>query len=231
MIKIRKSKERGTSDLGWLKAKFSFSFAGYYNPNYNGFRELRVINEDRISPGGGFGFHPHQDMEIVSYIIDGALEHTDSMGNVGQIVPGQIQRMSAGTGVIHSEYNPSKEKETHMLQIWVHTDKKGHEPSYETVSFEGLEGTNFKLIVSPNGENGSAKIHQDVKFYCGKMRDGESEEVNLRPGRYAWIQLIKGTLHVNKVELNEGDGAAISEEELLKLESKGDSEFLLIDLN
>jgi redox-sensitive bicupin YhaK (pirin superfamily) len=230
MIKIRKSKERGSSDLGWLKSKFSFSFAGYYDPSNKGFRQLRVINEDRISPGKGFDFHPHQDMEIVSYIIEGALEHKDSMGNVGQIVPGQIQRMSAGTGVIHSEYNPSKENETHMLQIWVHTDKKGHEPSYETIAYKELKGKNLKLIVSPNGENGSATIHQDVKFYSGKMANGESEEVNLRPGRYAWIQLIQGTLHVNKVELNEGDGA-ISEEELLKIESQGDSEFLLIDLN
>jgi len=230
MIKIRKSSERGGGDMGWLKAKYSFSFAGFYDPENRGFRNLRVINEDRIEAGQGFGFHPHEDMEIVSYIIEGALEHKDSLGNVGQIIPGQIQRMSAGTGVVHSENNPSKEEETHMLQIWVHTDKKGHQPEYETISFENLEGENLKLIVSPNGDKGSARIHQDVYFYAGKMAEGEQVEYKIANGRHAWVQITKGTIQVNNIELNEGDGAAISEEELLNIESKSDSEFLIIDL-
>ncbi len=230
MIKVRKSKDRGHADHGWLDTLHTFSFASYFDPNHMKFRALRVINEDRIAGGKGFGTHPHENMEIITYIIDGELEHRDSMGNGSVIRPGELQRMTAGTGVTHSEFNPS-DRPTHLLQIWIYPETIGLEPSYEQRAFPGLQEPNsLTLLASPDGREGSLTIHQDVEIHGGHLGAGHRLEFAMEPGRYGWIQMIKGDLTVDSVGLSAGDGASFSEKNGLLLEAKHDCEFLLFNL-
>jgi quercetin 2,3-dioxygenase len=193
MITIRPAKERGHANHGWLDTYHTFSFADYYDPKNVHFRSLRVINEDRVAPGYGFGTHPHNDMEIITYVLEGALAHKDSMGNGSSIVPGEVQRMSAGTGVMHSEFNHSKGEEVHLYQIWIFPEKKGVEPSYEQKFFPDEEKLNrLRVIASPQAEDGSVKIHQDAKVLAALLEDGKSVSYDLKKGRGAWIQLARG---------------------------------------
>ena len=231
MIQIRKSQDRGHADHGWLKAKHSFSFADYYDPKHMGFSVLRVINEDRISAGMGFGAHPHRDMEIITYIIKGALAHKDSMGNSAIIKAGEIQTMSAGTGVRHSENNPLEDQDTHLLQIWLLPKLMNIKPDYGQKSFEKvLAERDLALVVSQDGREGSIAINQEVDLYASKLKKNKQLDFKLKPGRNAWIQIIEGELQLNSEKLKPGDGAAITAESLLKIESLVDSHFLLFDL-
>jgi len=232
MINIRRSNERGHANHGWLDTHFSFSFADYYDPNFMGFRDLRVINEDFIEPGQGFPKHGHRDMEIITYMISGEISHRDSMGNGETIHPNEVQRMTAGTGVLHSEYSSPTDR-THLLQIWILPEKRNLQPGYEQKEFatEDKQGK-LKLIASRGGDDGSVHINQDVKVYASVLKDAEAVELDLARGRHAWIQLISGELDVNGEKLLAGDGAAISDETSLKLRSlKPNTEFLLFDLN
>ncbi len=231
MIQVRKSGDRGHANHGWLKAKHSFSFADYYDPKNMGFSILRVINEDRITGGNGFGAHPHRDMEIITYIIDGALAHKDSMGNAAVIRPGEVQTMSAGTGVRHSEYNELQDQETHLLQIWLLPKQMNVKPSYGQKAFEKvLNEKDVVLVVSPDGREGSIAMNLEADLYASKLKEGKQLEFKLKPGRSAWVQIIAGELTLNSDKLSAGDGAAISDESLLKIESKKDSHFLYFDL-
>jgi quercetin 2,3-dioxygenase len=233
MISIRPSEERGHANHGWLDTHFSFSFADYYDPKHMGFRDLRVINEDRISAGQGFGMHPHRDMEILTYIIEGELSHRDSMGRGATIRQNDVQRMSAGTGVMHSEVNQST-RPVHLLQIWLLPEAEGLKPSYEDRTFLAEEKQNqLRLIASRGGREGSTTINQDASVYASLLDSGETLELMLKPGRHAWVQLVGGELDVNGKKLATGDGAAISEESKLRLTSascNGQAEFLLFDL-
>lgn len=233
MITIRPSEERGPADFGWLKARHSFSFGNYCDPRHMGFRNLRVINEDRVAAGAGFPTHGHRDMEIVTYLLDGELEHKDSMGNGEVIRPGEVQAMSAGTGVLHSEFNPSDSNPTHLLQIWLLPDKQGHTPRYDQKVFDRAEKLNqLRLVVSPDGADGSIFIHQDSKIYASILEAGKSVSLDLAPKRHAWVQVARGQIALGESVLKAGDGAAISD--LAKLEIKGiadTSEFLVFDLN
>lgn len=232
MIKIRRSNERGAANHGWLDTKFTFSFADYFDPRFMGFRSLRVINEDRIEPGQGFPKHGHRDMEILTYVISGELSHRDSMGNGETVRPNEIQRMTAGTGVLHSEYS-SPTDQTHLLQIWILPEKADLTPGYEQKYFapETKQGK-LKLIASRGGDDGSIHINQDVKLYASVLNDGENVSLNLTENRHAWIQLISGSLDVNGEKLNAGDGAAISQETALNLKAASDdTEFLLFDMH
>lgn len=232
MIKIRRSDERGHANHGWLDTYHSFSFADYYDPQHMGFRSLRVINEDFIEPAQGFPTHGHRDMEIVTYVIEGELSHRDSMGNGETIRPHEVQRMTAGTGVLHSEYSSPTDK-THMLQIWLLPEKKNLQPSYEQTYFalEEKQGK-LRLVASRGGDDGSVHINQDVRLYASLLSAGDAVKHELAEGRYAWVQLISGELAVNGETLKPGDGAAISEETLLKFKANADgTEFLLFDLN
>jgi redox-sensitive bicupin YhaK (pirin superfamily) len=232
MITIRPSEERGYANHGWLDTHYTFSFSDYYDPKQMGFRDLRVINEDVVSAGRGFGMHPHRDMEILTYIIDGELNHRDSMGRGAAIKRNDVQRMSAGTGVMHSEVNQSK-KPVHLLQIWILPEAEGLKPSYEDRTFSPEEKQNqLRLIASHDGRDGSTTINQDASVYASLLDGGKSVELALKPGRHAWVQLISGELDVNGSKLEQGDGAAISSEAQLKIASGGDStaEFLLFDL-
>lgn len=233
MIVLRKSSDRGYADHGWLKTYHSFSFADYRDPKFMGFRSLRVINEDIIAPANGFGTHAHHDMEILSYIISGALEHKDSMGNGSVIRPGELQYMSAGSGVTHSEFNPSEKEAAHLLQIWIFPDRKDLKPQYDQKQFapERFDGR-LNLMASQDGAESSIAIRQNVKIFAAKPRKGEVLEYFLAPERHGWVQLISGKLDINKIALHPGDGAAISEEKSLSLVSLADqTEFLLFDLN
>jgi redox-sensitive bicupin YhaK (pirin superfamily) len=231
MIVRRPAEERGRADFGWLDSRHTFSFGEYHDPRHMGFRALRVINEDRVRPGYGFGTHPHQDMEIVSYVLDGALEHKDSMGTGSVIRPGDVQRMSAGTGVLHSEMNPSPNDPVHFLQTWLLPERRGIEPSYEQKRFDGSEKeSQLKLVASRDARDGAVTIHQDVDLYAGIFTDGEGTRFELRPGRHAWIQVARGSVTLNGQELKQGDGAAISDEQLLDLTATGDAEILVFDL-
>ncbi|MEZ0392317.1 MAG: pirin family protein [Pseudobdellovibrionaceae bacterium] len=231
MTNLLPSTERGHVNFGWLNSHHSFSFGDYYNPERMGFRSLRVINEDRIEGGTGFPTHPHRDMEIISYVIKGALEHQDSMGNKTRILPGEVQRMSAGTGIRHSEYNASPEEEAHFLQIWILPDKQGYEPSYGQKSFaEELEKNSMVMVVSPSGEKGSISIHQDVRLWISRMKKGQKETLVLLPGRHNWIQMVKGQITVNGQDLKTSDGLALSGEKDLSFQASEDSEFLVFDL-
>ncbi|CAN5613727.1 pirin family protein [soil metagenome] len=231
MINIRRSKERGHANHGWLDTNFSFSFADYYDPRHMGFRDLRVINEDRIEPDQGFPTHGHRDMEIVTYVIDGELSHCDSMGNGETIRPNEVQRMTAGTGVLHSEYS-SPTDETHLLQIWILPEKQNLQPGYEQKIFPAEEKQGrLRLVASRGGDDGSVHINQDVRLYASILTNGEELSHVQAEGRHAWIQLIRGSLDVNGERLNAGDGAAISDEEALVLKANADkTEFLLFDL-
>ncbi len=233
MITVRPSAERGYFDHGWLKTYHTFSFADYYDPRHVHFRGLRVINEDTVQPGGGFGTHPHRDMEIITYIVQGALAHKDSMGNGSTIVPGDVQRMSAGTGVLHSEYNHSKDQPVHLLQIWIFPDRKGVEPSYEQKTFAGEEKRNrLRLVAAPNGGEGAVTIHSDARVYGSVLEAGKTVTYNLADGRGAWIQVVSGALEVNGKTLTAGDGAGVEGEKSLAIRgsSAAGSEYLLFDL-
>ena len=233
MITIRPSEERGHANHGWLDTHYSFSFSDYYDPKHMGFRDLRVINEDRVSAGRGFGKHPHRDMEILTYIIDGELSHRDSMGRGATIKQNDVQRMSAGTGVMHSEVNQSKAP-VHLLQIWLLPEAEGLKPSYEDRTFSREEKQNqLRLIASHDGRDGSTTINQDASVYASLLDSGKSVELELKRGRHAWVQLIRGWLDVNGTKLEKGDGAAISGETALHIASTGGNgaaEFLLFDL-
>lgn len=231
MIKIRPATERGYANHGWLDSRHTFSFADYYDPAHMGFRQLRVINEDRVAPGQGFGTHPHRDMEIVSYVLDGALEHKDSMGTGSVIKPGDVQRMSAGTGVRHSEFNGSKFERVHFMQIWLMPAKLGIAPSYEqkTFSREEKDGR-LRLVASPDGRDGSLTIHTDARLFAGLFGEGQKATHELASGRHAWVQVARGRVRVNGQELGAGDGAAISDEPAITLEGIDGSEVLVFDL-
>lgn len=231
MIRTRKSDDRGHINHGWLDSYHTFSFASYYDPVHIHFRKLRVINEDRVQPGQGFGMHPHKEMEIISYIIDGALEHKDSEGNNSVICKGEIQRMSAGTGIIHSEYNHSDTKVVHFLQIWILPDEKDLMPGYEQKKYAGrLNPNQLCLIASRDGLNGSVVIHQDVNLYTCLLDKEKNIEYPIPTDRHVWLQIVKGNLAVNGENLFSGDGCAISDEQCLELVANNDCEFLLFDL-
>jgi redox-sensitive bicupin YhaK (pirin superfamily) len=231
MITIRKSTDRGHADHGWLDTRHSFSFAGYHDPQHMGFRSLRVINEDFIAPGAGFGTHPHDNMEILTWILEGGLQHEDSMGNGSVIRPGDIQRMTAGTGVTHSEFNASKTEQVHLLQIWIVPEKRGLTPFYEEAHIpeEDRRGR-LRLIAARDGRDGAVTIHQNVDLYDALLEAGARLEHHLAPGRGAWVQVARGRINLNGHELGAGDAAAVEEEEILSLESLEPSEVLLFDL-
>ena len=232
MIRLRKSRERGHFDHGWLDTYHTFSFADYQDPAHMGFRTLRVINEDRVKAGEGFGTHGHRDMEIVTYVLDGALEHKDSMGNSSVIRPGEVQRMTAGTGVRHSEFNPLKDKDVHLLQIWILPAKEGLTPGYEQRAFNPAGRRNrLRLVASPDGESGSVKVHQDVRLYDGSLEKGASLSYKPGGGRGTWLQVTKGKVVLNGRALAAGDGVAADDEKEIRLESPEHGEFLLFDLH
>jgi quercetin 2,3-dioxygenase len=231
MITIRRAEARGHAQHGWLDSHHTFSFANYYDPRHMGFRALRVINEDRVAPARGFGTHPHDNMEIVSYVLEGALEHKDSMGTGSVIRPGDVQRMSAGTGVSHSEQNASDQESVHFLQIWLLPSQRGITPSYEQKTFSAEEKQGrLRRVASPDGRDGSVTIHTDTQLYAGVFSAGESAELPLAPGRHAWVQVARGAVRVNGQDLKAGDGAAFSEEPLVRVEGTGSGELLVFDL-
>jgi len=231
MLEIRKSKDRGLADHGWLRSYHSFSFADYYDPEYMGFSDLRVINEDRIQPGTGFGTHGHRDMEIISYVLEGALAHKDSMGTGSTIVPGDVQRMSAGKGVQHSEFNQSKDGVTHFLQIWIEPNVTGIAPSYEQKHFDAASKRGrLRLVASPDGRDGSVTIHQDALLYAGLLDDADRAVHKLRPGRRGYLHVARGKLTVNGQPLETGDALKAVDVAELVLEEGKDAEVLLFDL-
>lgn len=231
MIQLRKSHDRGFFNHGWLKTYHSFSFADYFDPNQMGFGVLRVINEDVIAASQGFSTHRHHDMEIITYIISGALEHKDSMGNTSIIRPGEVQRMSAGTGVMHSEFNPLADQETHLLQIWILPDKKAYRPSYQQKAFiHEIQQGGLILVASQVGCENSISLHQDVSLYIGKLAVAEQKIYIIQANRKVWIQLVHGVLQVNDIKMLAGDGAAIENEITFTMEALQDTEFLLFDL-
>ena len=233
MINIRRSEERGGGNYGWLDTKYTFSFNTYYDPNFMGFRNLRVINEDYVAANQGFGTHGHANMEIITYVIEGALAHKDSTGGSEVLRPHEVQRMTAGTGIQHSEFNPSKSEKVHLYQIWILPEKDGLEPGYEQTYFppETKKGR-LKLVASRGGDDGSVKINQDVRLYSSILANGETVSHELAANRHAWIQIVKGSVDLNGEILNASDGAAISDERLLEIKALADeTEFLLFDLN
>jgi redox-sensitive bicupin YhaK (pirin superfamily) len=231
MIAIRKSSQRGHADHGWLDSRFTFSFADYFDPEHMQFRTLRVMNDDRIAGGGGFPTHPHKDMEIVTYVLEGALAHKDSMGNGSVIRPGDVQYMSAGTGVAHSEFNASDKDTVHMYQIWMLPDKKGYKPVYDQKHFDEAEKSgNLRLVASPDGRDGSVKIRQDNELYASVLAPGETVKHQLKPERHAYVQIARGSVTLNGQKLETGDGAAISAEKTLELRGVDKAEVLLFDL-
>ena len=237
MITIRPSAERGVAELDWLKSRHSFSFADYYDPAHMGFGDLRVINEDTIAPSGGFDTHGHRDMEIISYVLEGALAHRDTLGNELTIGAGEVQRMSAGTGIMHSEYNASNEAPAHFFQIWVIPERAGIEPGYEQQLFADADKRGgLRLIVSPDGRDGSLHIHQDVALYAAVLSSGETVGHPLAADRRAWVQVARGAVTVNGEALSAGDGAAITGETAIEITATGDAdvdadaEFILFDL-
>jgi hypothetical protein len=231
MITIRKANERGHANHGWLDTYHTFSFAGYRDTEHMRFRVLRVINEDRVAPGKGFGTHPHNDMEIITYVLDGALEHKDSMGNGSVIRPGDVQHMSAGTGVMHSEFNHSETETVHLYQIWLFPREKGIEPGWDQKSFaDKLRDGGLVLVASPDGADGSLTINQDARLYASFLGEGERLTHDIAPGRHAWLQVARGIATVNGTSLEAGDGAAISDETTLQVEAGDMAEILLFDL-
>jgi len=231
MVIIRRAEERGRADYGWLDTRHTFSFADYHDPKYTGFRSLRVINEDRVQPGQGFPTHGHRDMEIVSYVLTGALEHKDSLGTGSVIWPGDVQRMSAGTGVRHSEYNPSKDEPVHFLQVWVLPERQGLEPGYEQKHFpDGDKRGRLRLIASRDGADGSVTIHADARIYVAVLEPGERVSHALGEDRHAWLQVARGAVTLNGRPLVHGDGAAVSGEPGLAIASAQRAEVLLFDL-
>ncbi|MEZ4475326.1 MAG: pirin family protein [bacterium] len=231
MIELVRSDSRGGASHGWLETRHTFSFAQYYDPRRMGFRVLRVINEDRVAPGAGFPTHPHRDMEILTYVIAGALEHRDSMGNTSVIRPGEVQRMSAGTGVRHSEFNASRTAPVHFLQIWILPEKPGVAPGYAQRAFPAAERQGkLRLVASPDGADQSVSLNQDVRLYAGLLGPGQRADHRFAPGRFGWIQVVSGAVTVGDRPLEAGDGAAIAEVGDLILHGVEDAEFLLFDL-
>ncbi len=231
MLTVRRSEDRGHADHGWLQSHHSFSFAGYFDPDQMGFRGLRVINEDRVQPGRGFDTHSHRDMEIITVVLDGALEHRDSMGNGSVIRPGDVQRMSAGTGVSHSEFNASQNELVHFLQIWILPEEDGLEPSYEQRHFPEEERRGrLRLVASPDGRDGSVKVHQQAAIHFGVLDEGTQLRHLLELGRHAWVQVTRGRLNVDGEELGAGDGAAITDGSAIEIEALAESEVLVFDL-
>ena len=231
MMTVRTSSERGYADHGWLKSFHSFSFAGYYDPAHMGFGNLRVINEDRIAPGTGFGTHGHKDMEIISYVLEGNLAHKDSLGNVKGIPPGDVQRMSAGMGVQHSEFNHAEGQTTHFLQIWIEPNVKGIAPGYEQKTFADAEKRGqLRLIASNDGAQGSVTMHADAKIYAGLLDGEEAATLALNPNRKIYVHLVKGQLEVNGQKLSQGDAAIIESQSSLELENGSSAEVLVFDL-
>ena len=233
MIAIRRSNERGHFDHGWLDTYHTFSFADYHDPNFMGFRTLRVINEDRVAPGQGFGRHPHRDMEIITYVLSGELEHRDSMGNGAIIRPGEVQYMAAGTGVSHSEFNPSKTAPVHLMQIWIMPNRRGAVPAYEQRAFPGVANAGrLTLLASEEGQDGSIRINQDARLYAATLRAGQRiGEFSARPGRGLWIQVLRGAVRLNSTTLSTGDAAAITEEPAPAISATDEAEILLFDLS
>ena len=229
-MNIRRSHERGHANHGWLDSHHTFSFANYYDPRHMGFRDLRVINDDRVMGGQGFGTHPHRDMEIISYVVEGELEHRDSMGNGSVIRPGDVQRMRAGTGVTHSEYNHSPTDTVRFLQIWVLPNEAGLEPGYEQKYFGDERRGRLALVASPDGAEGSVQIAQDVRMYASVLSDGDEVTHVLAEGRHAWLQVVRGNVTVNGAELGEGDGVSFDEATNISIASAGESELILFDL-
>jgi redox-sensitive bicupin YhaK (pirin superfamily) len=230
MMNVRRSHERGHANYGWLDTRHTFSFGDYYDPKHMGFRTLRVINDDRVLGAKGFATHPHRDMEIISYVVDGALEHKDSMGNGSVIRPGEVQRMRAGTGVTHSEYNHSATDPVRFLQIWVLPEELGLAPGYEQKLFGDERRGKLRLVASREGADGSVQIQQDLAMFASVLGDGEVVRHELAEGRHAWLQIVHGRVRVDAVELGEGDGASFSEVAQVAIESLGDSELLLFDI-
>jgi redox-sensitive bicupin YhaK (pirin superfamily) len=231
MIKIRKAEDRGHFDFGWLNTYHTFSFGDYYDPTHMGFRSLRVINEDVVQKRRGFPRHGHRDMEIFTYILQGALEHRDSMGNGSIIRPGDVQRMSAGTGVTHSESNPSPDESVHLLQIWIVPSEEGIPPDYEEKRFPDDEKRNkLRLIISPDAAEGSVRIHQDAHVYAAVLDPNQEVSHSLASGRHAWLQVAAGSVALNDIKLKQGDGAAVSQETAITIAAQEPSEILLFDL-
>ena len=231
MIQIRPGHDRGHANHGWLDTYHTFSFADYYDPAHMGFRSLRVINEDRVEPGQGFGTHPHRDMEIITYVLEGALEHRDSLGTGSVIRPADVQRMSAGTGITHSEFNHSRMEPVHLLQIWILPERKGLKPGYEQKAFGAHDRRGrLRLIATRDGRDGAVTVHQDVALYAALLSDGEKVTHPLQRDRHAWLQVARGTVLFNGTRLAAGDGAAINEEPSLEIKAAGESEVLLFDL-
>jgi len=228
---IRRANERGHAEHGWLDTYHTFSFADYYDPQWMGFRSLRVINDDLVMPGMGFGTHPHRDMEIITYILSGSLEHKDSMGNGRVIRPGEVQYMSAGTGVQHSEFNPSSDEAVHLLQIWIQPDIKGVQPRYAEKSFKDAPPGRLNLVASKTGRDGSIAIHQDADLWLAKLEVGEFVKHQLAPKRHAWVHVAEGEVALNGNTLKGGDAAACSEETTIELSAHTKAQILLFDLN
>jgi redox-sensitive bicupin YhaK (pirin superfamily) len=231
MISVRKASDRGLTNIDWLNSRHTFSFGDYYDPKEQGFSDLRVINEDRVVPGAGFPTHSHRDMEIITYVVDGAVQHRDSMGNGSVIRPGDVQRMSAGIGVTHSEYNPSKADDLHFLQIWILPDRPGHQPGYEQKSIPDEEKRgHLRLIASPDGSEGSVTFHQDARIYAGVIYAGKPLTFENMPGRRSYVQVVKGAIALNGVALEAGDGARIVNESAIEIAGHDQSEVLVFDL-
>lgn len=231
ITKIRRSADRGFANHGWLKSRHTFSFANYLDPEHMGFRSLRVINEDRIDGGSGFGAHPHRDMEIISYVLEGALEHQDSMGNRTVIKPGEVQRMSAGSGVVHSEYNQMANEKTHFFQIWIMPHTHGGNPGYGQKSFEAELNAQAKvLVVSGDGREGSIPIQQDADIYLSRQKQGDRLEIPVRRGRGIWLQVVRGQVTANQQSLETGDALSAEGEGILALQASADAELMIFDL-
>jgi redox-sensitive bicupin YhaK (pirin superfamily) len=231
MLSIRPAEARGHANHGWLDTNYTFSFADYFDPKHMGFRALRVINEDRIAPGMGFGTHPHRDMEIITYVLEGSLAHKDSLGTAGVIQPGEVQRMSAGTGIRHSEFNASEKDALHLLQIWLMPNKTGIPPSYDQRVFAVEDEKNkLHLLASHDGRDGSFHMHSDADLYAAQLEAGTTVEHNFTGERHGWLQVARGSVVVNGTELKQGDGVAISSEDKVKIRANEDAEVLLFDL-
>jgi redox-sensitive bicupin YhaK (pirin superfamily) len=229
MINIRKSADRGGGNHGWLDSKFSFSFADYHDPRQMGFGPLRVINEDRIAPGAGFPTHPHRDMEILTWVLEGAVAHRDSEGNQAAVRPGELQRMSAGTGIRHSEFNASATDELHLLQIWILPERRGLAPGYEQTRFDDLDGK-LRLVAARDGRDGAVTIHQDAELWATRLGAGQRVDFAPQRGRVQWVQVARGAVELNGEHLSQGDGAAINDEAALALRAETPAELLLFDM-
>lgn len=231
MFEVRKANDRGHADHGWLNTYHTFSFSSYQDPKHVHFRSLRVMNEDWVAPGQGFGTHPHNDMEIVTYVLEGALEHKDSMGNGEVLRAGEFQRMTAGTGITHSEFNPSKTEPVHLYQIWLFPDKKGHVPSYEQKRFPVADRQNrWQLVATPSAEGDALLIHQNARIHLAQIDAGVKLDYPLSPERYAWMQVLRGSVSVNGQDLDAGDGVAVSEESVVSVRATANAEIMLFDL-